>query len=389
MELATDNTWLYQDPIAEITALKRSIILKGEEILDFSMINPDILPSSFVIDKLHEFSIKPFNHRYGVSRGVRKLREAFSSKYADKFQVVIDPEREVCATSGTKDGIIHVLHSVAEPGEPVLIGVPTYPMYISAAKLARTIPVFFEIDRNEELMLLNIERALSATNARVLLLNFPNNPTGMTASSSFYEHLSEMTVARGVKVINDFVYGEMGFQSQPVSLLSCRGINPNVVETYSLSKAYSVPGWRCGAVLGSEKIIRDISRLKSHSDYGLFLPIQFAGAAILTAKQDLVSPVRGQYSQRAEVLVGGLTKLGWSVSLPEGGASVWVPLPPEISSKGSVAVCKELLERFRLLLTPGALYGPECDRYLRFASVHNEARLHEVFQYLAEFMKYQ
>lgn len=389
MELAVDNTWLYQDPIAEITALKRALVLRGEDITDLSMINPDILPSSFVVDKLHEFTIKPFNHRYGVSRGVRKLREAFSEKFEKTFDVRVDPEREVCAASGTKDGIIHVLHTVTEPGDAVLMGIPTYPMYLSAAKLARTIPVFFEMDPNEELMLGNIERALDATGARVILLNFPNNPTGVTVSGAFLQALAEVTVQRSVKVINDFVYGEMGYRSAAPSLLTIRGTNPNVVETYSLSKAYSVPGWRCGAVLGSEKIVRDVARLKSHSDYGTFLPIQFAAAAILTAKQDLVSPIVGQYSRRAETLVAGLRKLGWECALPQGGASVWVPLPHELAGRGSIAVCKELLERFKVLLTPGALYGRECDGYLRFALVHSEERLQEVFQCITEFMKYQ
>lgn len=389
MELATDNTWLYQDPIAEITALKRSLVLKGEEIVDLSMINPDILPSSFIVDKLHEFTIKPFNHRYGVSRGVRKLREAFSEKYSAKFSVIVDPEREVCATSGTKDGIIHVLHSVTEPGDKVLIGIPTYPMHVSAAKLARTVPVFFEMSSNEEEMLLNIEKSLDASGAKVILLNFPNNPTGMIVTKSFYEHLARLTVAKGVKIINDFVYGEMGFRTQPDSILSVRGINPNTVETYSLSKAYSVPGWRCGAVLGSEKIIRDVSRLKSHSDYGIFLPIQFAAASILDAKQDLVSPVREQYSRRAETLAKGLRNLGWNAEVPQGGASLWVPLPQELAARGSVAVCKELLEKFHLLLTPGELYGTECEAYLRCALVCSEEKLHDVLHKIGDFMKYQ
>lgn len=389
MELATDNTWLYQDPIAEITAIKRALVLRGEEILDLSMINPDILPSSFIVDKLHEFTIKPENHRYGVSRGVRKLREAFSEKYSDKFSVVVDPEREVCATAGTKDGIIHILHSIAEPGDKVLIGVPTYPMHISAAKLARTIPVFFEMSASEEVMLLNIEKALDTTGARVLLLNFPNNPTGMMVSKGFYENLAAMTVTKGVKIINDFVYGEMGFKSNPVSLLTVRGMNPNIVESYSLSKAYSVPGWRCGAVLGSEKIIRDVARLKSHSDYGLFLPIQFAGAAILTGKQDLASAVRRQYSRRAEALVQGLNSLGWNATVPQGGASLWVPLPPEFAARGSVTVCRELLEKFHLLVTPGALYGNECESFLRFALVTSEEKIQDVLHRIAEFMKYQ
>lgn len=385
MNTRGDNAWLNQDPIAEINELKRKLIFGGKEIIDLSMINPDILPSTYIIDKLHEFTIKPFNHRYAVSRGVRKLREAFCEKYRLRFGIKVDPETEVCVSSGTKDAIIHALLATTHPGDSVLVGAPTYPVYLSAAHLARVNVGFFEMDPDEAVMLNRIEAAIAKTGSRVLLLNFPNNPTGQTVSEDFYVKLGKITAATGVTVINDFVYGEMGYDAQPTSLLTMREQNPYVLETYSLSKAYSVPGWRVGAAIGNRSIIQDIARLKSHSDYGLFLPLQLAAAAVLTAKQDLVSPILNQYSKRRNFLVSGLQEAGWNAEAPKAGASLWVKLPDTLREKGATHFCRSLLESQEVLLTPGSLFGRGCDTSVRFALVCSEERLAEVLKRMAHY----
>ena len=392
METAPDdNTWLYQDPIAEITALKRKLVLQGIDLVDLSMFNPDILPSAVALDALHEYSLKASNHRYAVSRGIRKLREAFAFLYAKKFSVTLDPESEICVCSGTKDGLIHVLHALVSPGDTVVVATPTYPMHVSAIKLARAQPAYFDITNGtEDQIISRLIEVLDQTKAKIVLLNFPNNPTGISVSDSFLKMLAQVTVERGVTVINDFVYGEMMHRTAnsgllPSSLLTVRNINPNVLESYSLSKAYSVPGWRTGAILGNTTIVRSVARLKSHSDYGIFLPLQHAAAAVLTSPLELASAITGQYERRLRVLMTGLTELGWSFSRPTAGACLWARLPEGLRSYGAAQVCRSLLEHHHLLITPGELYGSGFEEFVRFALVVSEEKIHDVVGKIKEF----
>ena len=385
MEQLQDYSWLYQDPIAEVTALKRKLVLEGKEILDLSMVNPDILPSSVALDALHEYTLKGSNHRYAVSRGIRKLREAFSEKYSSAFGVTLDPEREICVSSGTKDALIHLLHVLVNPGDTVVVPSPAYPMHLSAIKLARAQSAFFELHQEEEKTLQSITEVLDSTKAKILLLNLPNNPTGLSYSEQFFRVLAQLTVARNVTIINDFVYGEMSYSGTPPSLLSVRGINPNVIETYSLSKAYSVPGWRVGALLGDEVVVRSVARLKSHSDYGIFLPLQHAAAALLTSKLGLSNSVTGQYERRSRILTQGLSTLGWSVMQPSAGACVWATIPVEFQSIGASSMARKLLEKSLLHLTPGDLYGDGFESRMRFALVVSEEKIHQVIDQLKQF----
>lgn len=388
MEVSFDHTWLYQDPIAEINALKRQLILEGTELYDLSMVNPDIAPSSLIIDSLHSSVLKGINHRYSVSRGIKKLRDAFQKKYQKQFDVTLDCEREICVVSGTKDALIHTLHSFSSAGDTVLVGAPTYPMYLSQMSLARVKPAFFQITSDKVKLLDNISNALDESNAKILILNFPNNPTGIAVDKDFYISLAKITVQRGVTVFNDFVYGEMTNRSTQVSLLTARGINPLMIESYSLSKAYCIPGWRIGALLGAESIVRTVARLKSHTDYGIFLPLQHAAATALTLDIDIVSPVVGTYHRRLLVLKEGLSKLGWSIFESQAaGPYIWTKLPEQFQSEGATSFAKKILEKYQLLATPGELYGPEFKDYVRFAVVVSEEKLHEVINRLQAFQK--
>jgi alanine-synthesizing transaminase len=385
MEQLQDYSWLYQDPIAEITALKRKLVLEGKDILDLSMVNPDILPSAIALDALHQHTLKGSNHRYAVSRGIRKLREAFSQKYSSAFGVTLDPEKEVCVCSGTKDALIHLLHVLVNPGDTVVVPAPSYPMHLSAIKLARAQSATFEILSSEDKTLQAITDVLDQTKAKILLVNFPNNPTGLSVSESFLRVLAQATVSRGVTIINDFVYGEMSYEGMPSSFLSMRGTNPNIVETYSLSKAYSVPGWRVGALLGDEAVVRSVARLKSHSDYGIFLPLQHAAAQLLTDKLGLSRSATGHYERRARILTEGLTQLGWDVIKPSAGACVWASIPTEFHATGASHMARILLEKFHLHVTPGDLYGEGFERFMRFALVVSEEKIHLVLEKLQEF----
>lgn len=362
-----------------IESLKRAVLLDGRDLLDLSMINPDILPSTFVIDKLHEHTIKPFNHRYSVARGIKKLREGFSDKYKRRFDVTIDPNSQVCAVNGTKDAIIHTLLASTAPGDSILVGAPTYPIYPTAAAFARLNVHTFDIQTDEDKMCDSIVDRARAIKAKVILLNFPNNPTGMTVTKGFFERLISSLAETNAIVINDFVYGEMGFSAEPVSLLSVRRSCLRLIETYSMSKAYSIPGWRVGAVCGDKNIVQAVANLKAKSDYGLFIPLQLAAGSLLSGNRDLVEPVRTQYRRRIALSVSELGNLGFEVRTPEGGASVWARLPSRLREMGSEKFCVDLLEREGIALLPGTTFGEKYREYLRIAMVATEEKLADMF----------
>jgi alanine-synthesizing transaminase len=383
-DLQLDHSWLYQDPIAEITALKRHKIISGHDLIDLSMINPDLVPSRIIIDKLNEFTLKPDQHKYAVSRGIRKLRLAFQNKYSSNFHVTLDEEKEICAVAGTKEGLHYILNSLSGGSfESILVGTPTYPIYMSAIKLARLNPCFFEISSDEDKMFDNILESLNLSGAKILLLNFPNNPTGVSVTAEFWLKLAKATFELGVTIVNDFVYGEMGYEVNPVSALVGRGENPSILEIYSLSKAYSIPGWRIGAVCGDQKILQDITRLKSHSDYGSFLPIQNAASFALLNSKEIVHSIVGQYKRRMRVIVEGLNNLGWQLRASSAGPYIWAKLPNSIVSRfhdGNVGLnfARYLLDTHGIVVTPGILYGQGYNDWIRIALVVPEEKLHEV-----------
>lgn len=377
--------WLQEDKLSELQNSKQSIISSGGELFDVSMINPDIAPQRVILDKLVEASLKPQNHRYSVSRGIRRLREAFAGKYKVRFGALLDPDSEICVTMGTKDAVLDSLISLARPGMSVLMGAPTYPAHLSAARLAGLNIRFFEISADEDQMLASISKQLAAAPICAILLNFPNNPTGVTVGREFYSRLGALLTTSQAFVLNDFVYGEMGFGVQPSSLLAEEGLRTKAAEVYSLSKAYSVPGWRVAALCGSARLIRQVTRLKAHVDYGIFLPIQAASAYALSTKDDLVKPLTEQYNNRCNTLASGLARLGWSVSAPRAGACVWGRPPCEFASRGSLNLAKSLLLESGVLAMPGALFGEAYNEYLRFAAVIPEERIRQALGRMSRF----
>ncbi len=376
-------SWLQEDKLSELQKIKQDIISRGGELFDVSMINPDIAPQRVLLDKLVEASLKPQNHRYSVSRGIRRLREAFAGKYGQRFGASIAPESDICITMGTKDAVLDSLVSLGCAGKWVLMGAPTYPAHLSAARLAGLETCFFEISVDEDLMLASIADKLRERPVCALLLNFPNNPTGVTVSREFYKALAALLRASGTFVLNDFVYGEMGFSSSPCSLLAEESLRDQSAEVYSLSKAYSVPGWRVAALCGSQRLVRQVTRLKAHVDYGIFLPIQAASAFALSTKDDLVKPLTAQYNNRCNTLASGLRRLGWTVSAPQAGACVWGRAPSELAARGSLHLAKSILLDTGVLAMPGALFGESFNEYLRFAAVIPEERIRQALDALA------
>lgn len=379
------------DVLAEPRRLQRVLVDAGREIIDLSMINPDMAPPRYLLDKLSEAVGKPLNHRYAVSRGIRKLRAAFSVKYETTFGVTLDPEKEVCVCLGSKDALRHTLEAVLSPGDGVLLSYPTYPAHTSAVLLASGKPCFFSIGADETVMLTEIRNALNEHKPKCIVLNFPHNPTGRVISRGFLEAVAELAQSTGTILINDFVYGEMVLdRSRPAtSVLAAASNRKNVVEVYSLSKAYNVPGWRVGALVGCESLVRTVSRLKAHVDYGLFLPLQFAAAAALTAPDDLVVSTVREYERRGKILAAGLSRSGWKVLLPEAGCCVWAEPPqgvleaaasgyPQVTGLSSVSLTVSLLQHHGILMSPGVVFGSSFDKFVRFALVVGEDRVREV-----------
>lgn len=334
---------------------KHRLLSEGATICDLSMINPDILPPRFLLDKLLEASFKPANHRYAVARGIRRAREAFAHKYSTRFGVNLNPGDEVCVTLGTKDAMQHLMRVFKARGIVRIISTsPSYAPIGYAAAYSGLEVEFVELSNNcSDLGVCHLidalDRALASKSApAAVVLNFPNNPTGLCLDAEGVEKIVGVCQQHRTLLINDFAYGESGFGDFcPPSFLSSSYGSSGVVETFTMSKAYSVPGWRVAALVGAAEIVGAVARLKSQVDYGLFLPFQLASAAALTASEDLTFAIRSEYQRRARCLREILISLGWVVNEPQGGASLWARLPSPVLERGQTArgVAEELLIR--------------------------------------------
>jgi alanine-synthesizing transaminase len=390
---ATLDSVFGRDYLRPLKDRQHQMLVEGRTVLDLSMVNPDLPPPRVVLDRLLESVTKTQNHRYAVSRGVRRLREGFALKYSTRFGVTLNPEKEVCVCLGSKDATYHALKSLLKPGDSVVVSAPSYPAHISAVALAGGIPVVWDYVVDPAEASRSLKALLESSGARVLLLNFPSNPAGTVVSRAWWDAIADVCRTLDVTVINDFVYGEMCFSGEAgVSALhmSARGVR--CVEVYSLSKAYNVPGWRVGALVGDERVVQSVARFKSHSDYGLFLPLQYAASVALTSSQDLVKQTVVAYQRRLKVLANGLKALGWDVAEAQAGACVWARFPqalfPVVSqtTKGSrsVAFASELLDKTGVLVAPGVVFGDDYDDFVRFSAVVTEERMREVVEALGK-----
>lgn len=378
---------LGRDYLRPLKELQHQMLVEGRQVLDLSMVNPDLPPPRAVLDRLLESVTKNQNHRYAVSRGVRRLREAFASKYATRFGVTLDPESEVCVCLGSKDATYHALKSLIHVGDSVVVSCPSYPAHVSSVTLAggKVVRWSYSLDVQEAVR--SLSDTLSRSKAKVLLLNFPSNPGGSVVSLEWWNAIADVCARFGTAIINDFVYGEMCFSGEAAtSALRVRERGVRCVEVYSLSKAYNVPGWRVGALVGDSEIVQAVARWKSHSDYGLFLPLQYAAAVALSAPQDLARPTVQAYERRIRVLSDGLRAMGWTVESPQAGACVWAKYPKVLldecregsSSSPSVRVAEGLLKKTGVLVAPGVVFGAACEEYVRFSAVVTEERMREV-----------
>jgi alanine-synthesizing transaminase len=382
-----------RDYLRALKDRQRDMLVEGRTIFDLSMVNPDLAPPRAVLDRLLESVTKTQSHRYAVSRGVRRLREGFAHKYATRFGVTLNPEREVCVCLGSKDATYHALKSLIRQGDKVVVSAPSYPAHVSAVALVGATPVMWPYEGDAAEGARSLRALLESSGARAVLLNFPSNPAGEVVSQDWWESIADVCRERHVTIINDFVYGEMCFSGEPaVSALRVRERGARCVEVYSLSKAYNVPGWRVGALVGDEEVVQGVARFKSHSDYGLFLPLQYAASVALTAAQDLVRPTVLAYQRRLRVLSNGLRALGWEVADAKAGACAWARYPKDLfagvstapSGFQSVAFARELLDATGVLVAPGIVFGDAYDDCVRFSAVVTEERMREVVDALSK-----
>lgn len=390
--IPSEQAWPSDRELAPIGVLeqlngeKLRLLRAGADLIDCAMFNPDLPPPRLLLDKLVEATLKPSMHRYAVSRGIKKLREAFALKYLKVFGVRVDPEREVCVTMGAKDALHQALRVLGRPGAKVLLGAPAYPAHVAAVNLSGMIPCSFALATEEGELLSNIEAAIVHHAPRVLLLNFPHNPTGTVMERSFFEKLREV-VGRALPtppfVINDFVYGEMGFSGLACASIMIEKVTEGFTEIYSLSKAYSVPGWRVGALIGPASVIEPVAQLKAHLDYGTFLPLQNAAAAALQASTEIVRPQVDTYRSRARVLLTGLRRLDFEVSEPHAGGVVWARSPEWLiaaAKEENISPALVLLARAGIVATPGPTFGVGFDDWIRLALVQSVERLQELVE---------
>ena len=375
--------------IAEVNAMRATARAGGEDIIDLGMGNPDLPPPQHVIDKLVEVAGKPDAHGYSASRGIPGLRRAQANYYARRFGVDVDPESEVVVTMGSKEGLASLATAITAPGDVVLAPNPSYPIhtfgFIIAGATIRAVPTTPDAQYWEAL-----ERAMNFTVPRpsVLVVNYPSNPTAETVDISFYERLVAWARENKVWVISDLAYSELYFDGRPTtSILQVKGAKDVAIEFTSLSKTYSMAGWRIGFAVGNAKLIAAMTRVKSYLDYGAFTPIQAAACAALNGPQDIVEKNRQLYHHRRDVLVESFGRAGWEIPAPAASMFAWAPLPPALAHLGSLEFSKQLLTHAHVAVAPGVGYGENGEGFVRIAMVENEQRLRQAARNVRRYLQ--
>jgi alanine-synthesizing transaminase len=373
---------------AEVNQAKAKARAAAEDIIDLGMGNPDSPTPPHIVAKLVETVQDPRSHRYSTSKGIPGLRKALAGYYARRFDVKLDPETEVIATLGSKEGLANLSAAITSPGDTILVPNPSYPIhqfgFIIAGASVRSIPATPDDD-----MLRAIDRAVRhcVPKPTVLIVNFPSNPTAYMATLEFYQELVALARRNDLFIISDLAYAEIYFNGQPPpSVLQVPGAKDITVEFTSMSKTYSMPGWRMGFAAGNKRLISALARMKSYLDYGAFTPIQVAAAAALNGPQDCVAEMRTLYKERRDVLIKGLATAGWEMPSPDGSMFAWAPIPPRFAHLGSVGFSKLLLEKAKVAVAPGIGFGEYGDGHVRIALVENSHRLRQAIRNIRGFL---
>jgi alanine-synthesizing transaminase len=367
---------------AQVNALKMERRRAGEDVIDLGMGNPDLPTPKHIVDKLIEAARKPHNHRYSASRGITKLRHAISDWYKRRYEVDIDPESEAVVTIGAKEGLSHLVLALIGPGDAVLAPNPTYPIHPYSVIIAggdlRSVPI--GPDRN---FLEDLEVAIKQTwpRPKMLIISFPHNPTTAVVDLDFFRKIVEFAKEHQLLVIHDLAYADLTFDGyQAPSFLQAPGAKDVGVEFFSMSKSYSMAGWRVGFCVGNAEVVGALTRLKSYLDYGIYQPIQIAAIIALNGDQSCVADIVNVYKKRRDVLVDGLNRVGWVIEKPKGTMFVWARIPEQFRSMGSVGFSKYLIEAGKVAVSPGLGFGEYGDEFVRFALVENEMRTRQAIR---------
>jgi len=351
--------------------------VKGEDIVDFGMGNPDMPTPKHIVDKLISAVKDPRNHRYSVSRGIYKLRLAISDWYKRNYDVELDPDSEVVSTIGSKEGISHLILAVTAPGDVVMVPDPCYPIHFYSAIISNADVRSVPMEEDEDDFLERIERAVKSLwpRPKLLILNYPNNPTTRVVNRSFFEKVVELAKEYEFFVVHDLAYADLVFDGYKApSLLQVPGGKDVGVEIFTLSKSYNMAGWRVGFVVGNPHLVGALIRIKSYMDYGMFQPIQIASIIALNGPDDCVKDTVETYRKRRDVLVTGLNRIGWEVEKPLGTMFVWAPVPEQFREMGSLDFSLMAMEKTKVAVAPGIGFGERGDGHVRFALVENEHR---------------
>lgn len=371
---------------AEVNRRKAEVIAAGTDVVDLGFGNPDIPSPTQAVETLIEEVQHPWNHRYSVSRGVDDLRAALAGRYQRRFGVTLDPETEVIATIGAKEGLSHLLWVLLQRGDVAIVPEPSYPIHIYAPIIAgaevRRAPISSEEDYFE---VVNRMFQNSWPRPRVIVVSFPHNPTTKTVDLGFFQRLVDFARENEVVIVHDFAYADVSFDGyQPPSILEVPGASEVAVELYSLTKGHSMAGWRVGFLCGNADIVAALAKLKSYLDYGTFQPIQLAAAKAIETGDAYVEQVCEIYRERRDALVDGLTAGGWKVDRPAGTMFVWAEIPGPYADMGSLDFSIHLLEHAGVAVSPGVGFGPSGEGFVRFAMVDEVARLELAGQRIAE-----
>ena len=373
---------------ATVNEIKMEARRAGEDIIDLGMGNPDLGTPQHIVAKLIEAAGKSHNHRYSASMGITKLRKAIADWYGRRFDVDIDPDAEAIVTIGVKEGMSHLILVAIRPGDVVFTPNPTYPIHPYSAIIAggdvRGIPVGPDQDFFDNLM-----NATKQTwpRPKIVILSYPHNPTTEVVDLDFFQKIVDYAKEHNILVIHDFAYADLVFDGfEAPSLLQAKGAKDVGVEFFSLSKSYSMPGWRVGFCVGNKKTVAALRRIKSYLDYGIFQPIQIAAIIALNGPNDCVEQVCQTYRERRDTLISGLSRIGWDIPSPKGTMFVWGRIPEQHDSMGSVEFSKFLIKEAQVAVSPGLGFGEYGDDYVRFALIENSMRINQAIRGIRKIM---
>ena len=376
--------------VFNITAeLKMAARRRGEDIIDFGMGNPDGPTPAHIVEKLIDTVRRPDTHRYSMSKGIPRLRRAICHRYAKRYGVDLDPETEAIVTIGSKEGIAHLALATLGQGDTVLVPNPSYPIHIYGPVIAgadiRHVPMTPDVDFFAEL---EQTIQLSYPKPKLLIVNFPGNPTAQCVELPFFERLVALARTYGIWIVHDLAYADIVFDGwKAPSILQVPGARDVAVEFFTMSKSYNMAGWRVGFMVGNRDLVAALARIKGYHDYGTFTPIQVAAIAALEGPQDCVAEIAARYQRRRDVLCKGLLEAGWKVEVPKASMYVWARIPEPYRDGGSLEFTKKLLAQAKVSVSPGIEFGEFGDGHVRFALIENENRIRQAVRGVKDMLR--